>query len=169
MTFTCNGNITGWTAGVLWEFQSNNPLIMPELQIWRNELDSGNAFSRVASVRLDPGTLPTDRPELSIVGRYFRKRVLSNSFNVPISVRKGDVLGLMQTHRGRMVVHMTSFPYVSLPRNYIFTSTETLSNLRSVDLQLSSWSSVEMLQPLIALDFSKLVSWGLYIMHKVCG
>ena len=153
MTFTCNGNITGWTAGATWS-QSSNPLIIPELQIWRNELDSGNAFSRVASVQLNP-VPPTN---ININGGYFKKRVFSNSFNAPISVRKGDVLGLMHSPQGQLVVHMTSFPYTSLPRNYIFTSSGNFSNLHDVDLQLSRWTSVEMLQPLIALDISKLVS-----------
>ena len=159
MTFTCNGNITGWTIGAMWASQPRNPLITPELQIWRNELDSGNEFSRVASVQLDPGPVPTIRT--NIVGNYFRKRVFSSRLNVPISVRKGDVLGLMQSPQGQIVVHMTSFPYASLPRNYIFTSTENnFSTLLAVDLGLSAWTSIEMLQPLIALDFSKLVSLG---------
>jgi hypothetical protein len=159
MTFTCNSNITGWTAGVMWS-HSGNPTIIPELQIWRNELDSGNAFTRVASVQLNvkPEAVPTQ--PTYIIGNYVTKQVFSNNFNVPISVRKGDVLGLMQSPQGQMVVHMTSFPYVSLPRNYIFISIEnSVSNLRNVDLQLSSWNSIEMLQPLIALDISKLLSW----------
>lgn len=152
MTFTCNGNITGWTVGATWT-QNNNPRIIPELQIWRNELDSGNSYSRFTSVQLNP-VPPTNT---NVNGGNFKKRVFSNSFNTPISFRKGDVLGLMQSPQGQLVVRMTSFPYISLPRNYIYTSSGNFSNLQDVDLiQLPTWTSVEMLQPLIALDISKL-------------
>lgn len=152
MTFTCSGNITGWTVGATWT-QTFNPQIIPELQIWRNELDSGSAYSRVASIQLNP-----IQPTRLINGGYLKKRVFSNSFNTPISFRKGDVLGLMQSPQGQLRVHMTSFPYVSLPRNYIYTSSENFSNLHDVDLQLPMWTSIEMLRPLIALDISKLRS-----------
>lgn len=156
MMFTCNGNITGWTAGVVWS-HSGNPRIIPELQVWRSELDSGGAFSRVASVQLNINPKAEPTMPTNIIGNYVSKQVFSNNFDVPISVRKGDILGLMQSPQGQMAVVMTSFPYISLPRNYILTSTEnSFSNLHNVDLLLSRWNLIEMLQPLIALDISKL-------------
>ena len=156
MTFTCNGNITGWTAGAQWS-HSRNPRIIPELQVWRNELDSGGTFSRVASVQLNINPEAEPTMPTNIIGNYVSKQVFSNNFDVPISVRKGDILGLVQSTEGQMAVVMTSFPYISLPRNYILTSTEnSFSNLRNVDLRLSRWNRIEMLQPLIALDISKL-------------
>ena len=155
MTFTCNGYITRWTVGGSWT-QSSDPNIIPELQIWRSELDSGSTFSRVITAQLYPVPPVASSNVILNGGQYFRKHVFSNNFNPPVSVRKGDVLGLMVSPYGQFTVQMTSFPYISLPRNYIYTSSANFSNLRNVDFQLSMWTSVEMLQPLISLDISKL-------------
>ena len=147
MTFTCNGNITGWTAGAYWS-ETSSPQIVSELQVWRNELDLGNTFTRVASAQLIP------IPPANTNHHYpDHRRIFSNKFDSPISVKRGDVLGLILSP-GQMVMHLTSFTDVPLPKNYIYTSSSNF-NMVHVDLDRPEWTSIEPLRPLISLDISK--------------
>lgn len=131
--------------------QSNDANVIPELQVWRNIPGTGNAYFRVASSRLNP--IPPGNTNIN--GGYIKKRVFSNIFHSPIAVQHGDILGLLLSPSGQLNVQMIEFPDISLPRNFIFTSASNFSDMLSVDLDGTSWSSIEFLQPLISLDMSK--------------
>lgn len=131
--------------------QSHDANVIPELQVWRNVPNTSNAYSRVASARLNP----ISPGNTNINGGYIKKRVFSNIFYPPIAVQRGDILGLMLSPSGQLIVQMIEFPDISLPRNYIFTSASDFSDMLSIDLDGTSWSSIEFLQPLISFDMSK--------------
>ena len=150
MMFTCNGNITGWSVGASW-IRSNDAQILPELQVWRRTPGTAKTYSRVASARLNP--IPPTNPNIN--GGYIKKHVFSNNFDSPIAVRQGDILGLLLSPAGQVVIQMIEFPDVSLPRNYIFTSASNFSDMLSADLDGTRLSSIEFLQLLISLVMSK--------------
>ena len=131
--------------------QTNNAQIIPQLQVWRSDRGNGNAYTRVASVLLTP--TPPANPNIN--GGYIRKLLFSGTLNPPINVRQGDVLGLVLSNDGQLVIQTASFPDVSLPMNYIFTSASNFSDMSNVDLQMTGWTSIEFQQPLISLDMGK--------------
>ena len=150
MTFTCGGNITGWTAGASW-VNTNDAMIIPELQIWRKDLGTTSSYSRVTSIPLTP--TPPENPNIN--GGYIKKQLFSNSFNPPVIVSQGDVLGLLLSTRGQLLIQMASFSFISLPNNYIFMSDSAFTDMTTADLQSSRVTSTEFLQPLISLEISK--------------
>ena len=131
--------------------QTNNAQIIPQLQVWRSDRGNGNAYTRVTSVLLTP--TPPANPNIN--GGYIRKLLFSGTLNPPINVRQGDVLGLVLSNDGQLVIQTASFPDVSLPMNYIFTSASNFSDMDNVDLQMTGWTSIEFQQPLISLDMGK--------------
>ena len=153
MSFDCDGNITGWTAGTTW-FQGGREDILPAIQVWRAEQgpdSNGGRYTRVASFPFNPIT-PTN---LNVNGGYFRKRLFSNTFDPPIRVRRGDVLGLVVSSVGRMKIHLAEVPFLQLPRNYVFLGgSSDFPDMTSVDLQAAA--SIQSQKPVLSLNFSKL-------------
>ena len=75
ITFTCDGWITKWIIGALWD---NNVMLFPELQIWRND---GNATYR----KINGTFLSVETFNESLMYEY------SNFSPIPFQAR--DILG----------------------------------------------------------------------------
>ena len=109
ISFTCNGSVTKWIVGALWD-NTGNDRTRPELQIWRMASTQPNTYFKVG------GTLLSVNEEMD--------EVYEVSPTDPLELQSGDILGLYQPQASqtRLIVY---FDTNSGPNNYYIRNQKT--------------------------------------------
>ena len=135
ITFTCNGWITKWIIGALWD---GGHMLFPELQIWRND---GNATYR----KINGTFISVETDNTSLIYEY-------SDFS-PIPFQAGDILGAFVPRGGLSKLRLRSERGRGHLNYFIRTNVDaTESPYDSIDL--SETDSSATYHPLVSVEIS---------------
>ena len=138
ITFICDGWITKWIIGALWDGGNDNTLF-PELQIWRN--DGNDTYRKINGTFI---SVETSNP--SLIYEY-------SDFS-PIPFQAGDILGAFVPRGDLSKLRLRSEGGLGHLNYYIPTSNSaTESPYDSIDL--SETISKATYHPLVSVEISK--------------
>ena len=138
INFTCNGTITGFTAGV-YRFTDRNE--HPVIQVWRPALNGSEIYHKIGEVQLLDHQVTRFRSNRFIVN-------ITLTDNNTIAVQSGDVVGCYHPPD-------TRYPIRTRPVDgYVLYQFSASHPLTSVDL--SNANRINYQQPLIQFTIGKL-------------
>ena len=135
ITFTCDGWITKWIIGALWD---NNDMLFPELQIWRND---GNATYR----KINGTFISVETSNASLIYEY-------SNFS-PIPFQAGDILGAFVPRGGLSKLKLRS-EHGRGHLNYFIRTNVNATESPYDSIDLSETDSSVTYHPLVSVEIS---------------
>ena len=150
ITFTCDGWITKWIIGALWD---GGNMLFPELQIWRND---GNATYR----KINGTFISVETRNASLIYEY-------TNFS-PIPFQAGDILGSFVPRGGLSKLRLRS-EVNRRHLNYYTNTSEDATESPYDCIDLSGPLSTAIYHPLVSVEISKSIEYHMGLLIWLSG